>query len=157
MQQRLQSLAQSLSARQGNVDLPHQLAVAKAGVVQRQEVLTFVGQGNTTQVREFSGMFQGFARQSVNGVWLVGFNLAQSGIEIRGRLLDPALLPVYIGRLNADSAFTGRRFAALEMNGIDPATERREDSAAGKKPLVGGRYTEFVLRTDAASVEEKAP
>jgi hypothetical protein len=36
-------------------------------------------------------------------------------MEIRGRTLDPALLPEYIRRLNAEPAFRGHRFAALSV------------------------------------------
>lgn len=154
LQQQVQSLGQTLGARQGNVALPPEIAGAKTGVAQRQAVLAFIGQGRTGQEGGFAAMLQGFARQSLDGVWLVGFGLAPNALEIRGRLLDPALLPVYINKLNADSAFVGRRFGALEMKGVDPQAEPRSDEKAVKP--AGGRYTEFVLRTDLSVSPEKA-
>ncbi len=157
LQQQVQSLGKSLSDRHGNADLPLDIAAAKIGVAQRQEVLSFVGQGTIGKGSGFSDMLQGFSRQAVDGAWLVGFGLALDGIEIRGRLLDPALLPVYIDRLNDDAAFAGRRFTALEMKAVDPAAERRDEAKkAEPRPVVGGRYTEFVLRTESAPLAEKA-
>lgn len=156
LQQQVQVLGRSLSARHGNADLPLQIATVKVDVAQRREVLAFVGQGDAGMGSGFSGMLQGFARQAVDGVWLVGFGLAREGIEIRGRLLDPALLPVYINRLNDDPAFVGRRFSALEMKGVDPLAVKRDDARADVRPAVGGRYTEFALRTESAPLAEKA-
>jgi hypothetical protein len=36
-------------------------------------------------------------------------------MEIRGRTIDPALLPEYIQRMNKEPAFQGRAFSALKL------------------------------------------
>lgn len=156
LQQQVQSLGQAVSTRKPNEALVPEIENAKTGVEQRQQVLSFIAQGDISKGGGFAGMLQGFSRQTVEGVWLVGFGLASSGIEIRGRLIDPALLPVYINKLNGDEAFAGRRFSALEMKGVEPVVEEVKDKTV--QPLSkGGRYTEFVLRTESAPVQEKAP
>lgn len=155
LQQQVQSLGQRLGERKGDAQLDQQLALARTAVAQRQQVLNIVAQGDLPSSHAYSGLFQGFARQVVEGAWLTGFGFAEKDIEIRGRLTDPALLPAYIGRLNAEPAFAGRRFATLDMKAVDPAAERREvasgalptTSAAARPPLP--RYTEFVLRSEA--------
>lgn len=155
LQQQVQSLGQRLGERKGDAMLDQQLELARIGVTQRQQVLNIVAQGDLPSSQAYSGLFQGFARQVVEGAWLTGFGFAEKDIEIRGRLTDPALLPVYIGRLNAEPAFAGRRFATLDMKAVDPTIERR-DAAPGSAPLVANapvrpplpRYTEFVLRTE---------
>lgn len=154
VQQQLQSLGQSLSQRRGDATLPEKITAAKAGIADRKEVMAFVGLGESPRPPEFSRVFKGLAGQRVEGVWLVGFKLAPAAIELRGRLLDPALLPVYINRLNADTTFFGRRFSALEMKGVDPAAEKTANPPTEIKPAIGGRYTEFVLHTDAIPVEK---
>lgn len=153
LQQQVQSLGQSLGARQGDATLDKQLAAARLGVAQRQEVLSIVAQGDLPSSHAYSGLLQGFSRQVVDGAWLTGFGFAQKNIEIRGRLTDPALLPIYISRLNAEPAFAGRRFAALDMKGIDPAEEKRDAAAPSVRGKVAlPRYTEFVLRTEPEKV-----
>lgn len=150
LQQQVQSLSERLGARKGDSTLDKQLEAARTSVGQRQEVLNVVAQGNLPASQTYSGLLQGFSRQVIEGVWLTGFGFAQNNIEIRGRLTDPALLPVYIGRLNGEAAFAGRRFATLDMKAVDPAAEKQDTTvgAAPTKPAVP-RYTEFALRTEA--------
>jgi hypothetical protein len=154
LQQQLVSLGQSLGQRKADANLPGQIALEKTGIADRKEVMAFVGIGQPTRVPEYSKVLKGLAEQRVEGVWLTGFRLAPSAIELRGRLLDPTLLPVYINRLNADTVFFGRRFSALEMKGVDPAAEKALDSKLETKPVVGRRYTEFVLHTDSIPAEK---
>jgi hypothetical protein len=156
VQQQVQALGQSLAARKGDSALDNQITAARLGVTQRQEVLAVIAQGDVTQGNAYSGLLQGFSRQIVDGVWLVGFGFADKEIEIRGRLLDPALLPTYINRLNDEPAFAGRRFAALDMKGVDPADEKRDEAPSSVKAKVPARYTEFTLRTELVAGPEKA-
>ena len=149
LQQQVQQLATRLGARRGDTTLDDQLTAARLAVTQRQEVLDIVTRGDLAAGSTYSGLLQGFARQGMNGVWLVGFGFAQNEIEIRGRLAEPALLPTYIQRLNGEPAFAGRQFAALDMQGVDPSATRPGEAAPSpaaertRQP----RYTEFVLRT----------
>lgn len=158
LQQQVQTLGATLGARQGDPTLDKRLEAARLAVAQRQEVLNVVAQGDLPSSHAYSGLLQGFARQVMDGVWLTGFGFAQKDVEIRGRLSDPALLPAYINRLNGEAAFAGRRFAALDMKGVDPAEEKREAGAvpvsAKAKAVSLPRVTEFVLRTDAATPEK---
>ncbi|MFZ2972506.1 MAG: PilN domain-containing protein [Ferribacterium limneticum] len=156
VQQQVQTLGQSLAARHGDTSLDRQIATARLALTQRQEVLAVIAQGDITQGSAYSGLLQGFSRQIVDGVWLVGFGFADKEIEIRGRLLDPALLPTYINRLNDEPAFAGRRFAALDMKGFEPADDKGNDPASSVKTRVPAGYTEFALRTELVVGQEKA-
>ena len=115
---------------------------------QRKSILQLAQE--TTEGAKAGGadVMRGFSRQIVEGVWLTGFAVSTAGIDIRGRLLDPSLLPVYIRRLNAEPAFRGRRFAALDMQGSLP--EAAQPPVAAKASLPGAEkarsFTEFVLR-----------
>lgn len=154
VQQGVQSLASTLGARQSDARLSAQIAVARLATTQRQEVLAAVRQGQQ-EAPGFSGLLQGFARQTVQGVWLVGFAFAGQEVEIRGRLVDPHLLPAYIAKLNSEPAFAGRRFSALDMKGVEPSDERGPAAVPPVKPVkVMARYTEFVLRTERPVVPE---
>lgn len=155
-QQQIQSLGQALGARQGDATLDRQITTARLAVTQRQEVLSLIAQGDVAQGNAYSGLLQGFSRQTIDGVWLLGFGFVEKDIEMRGRLIDPALLPAYINRLNNEPAFAGRRFAALDMNGVEPGDEKRMDSPEAAKSRAPTRYTEFVLRTALIAGQEKA-
>lgn len=156
VQQQVQALGQSLAARKGDSGLDARIEAARLALTQRQEVLAVIERGDVTQGNAYSGLLQGFSRQTVDGVWLFGFAFADKEIEIRGRLLDPALLPTYINKLNDEPAFSGRRFAALDMKSFDPADAKRDDPAAAAKAKVPARYTEFALRTELPAGQEKA-
>jgi cell division protein FtsB len=153
-QQQMQSLAQSIAARQGDNTLEQQIEAARLGIAQRQEVIAVIAQGDVTKGNAYSGLVQGFSRQIVEGVWLTGFRFADKDIEIRGRLLNPALLPTYINRLNDEPAFSGRRFGALDMKGVEPAEVKPGEPPATVK--ASPSYTEFALRTELVTGQEKA-
>ncbi|HLO64881.1 MAG TPA: PilN domain-containing protein [Azonexus sp.] len=156
MQQQVQSLGQSLAMRKGDSGLDGRIEAARLALTQRQEVLAVIERGDVTRGTAYSGLLDGFSRQIVDGVWLLGFRFADGDIEIRGRLLNPALLPTYIAKLNGEPAFAGRRFAALDMTGFDPADDKHDAAAAPVKAKVPVRYTEFVLRTELPGGQEKA-
>lgn len=132
------ALGKTLGERRGDAGLPQKLDLTRLEVGQRRQVLDLLTGGGFGAGQGFSGVFQGFSRQIVKGVWLVGFGVSGSEIEIRGRLTDPALLPAYVGKLNAEAAFAGRRFSTLDMKGVVPT------AAADAAPAP---YTEFVLST----------
>ena len=155
LQEQVRSLAGTLGARQGDAQLSAQVATARLATAQRQEILALIRQGER-DAPGFSGLLQGFARQTMSGVWLVGSAFAGPAMEIRGRLTGPALLPAYIEKLNGEPAFAGRRFSALDMKGVDPAEEKAAVPGASPTPAaarVEPSYTEFVLRTERPAVE----
>lgn len=153
-QQQIQVLGQALGARQADARLPAEIEAMRLAVTQRQEVMAVINQGAVGQNGGFSGLLQGFSRQMVDGVWLVAFTFAGKNIEIRGRLSDPALLPKYIKHLNDEPAFAGRRFAALDMKGVDPANDKPDAAQVANKAVVSAPYTEFALRTEQLSAAE---
>lgn len=155
LQQQVQTLGGALAGRRADATLEGMISAARMGVEQRQEVLAVIAQGDVTEGNAYSGLLQGFSRQVVDGAWLTGFRFGEKGIEIHGRLLDPALLPTYINRLNGEPAFAGRRFAALDMKGIDPADEKRVEVPGAVKAKPSPRYTEFALHTDLVVGQEK--
>lgn len=149
------ALGQTLAGRQPDPALPDALAAARQEVAQRQEVLDFIGRGAAPAGR-YGELLSGFSRQTLGGVWLVGFSFAGQGVELRGRLTDPALLPRYIDKLDADPAFAGRRFSALDMAAVTPVRDL-EAAGRGKAAPAGPPFTEFVLRSELLPVQEKTP
>ena len=103
----------------------------------------------------FAEYLQAFARQSVGGLWLTGFNIGGGGdLEMRGRTLSPELLPDYIQRLNRERVLAGRKIARLEIT--RPAGEPAPQRGKGQdKGPATPRFLEFSLATESAGAERK--
>jgi len=104
----------------------------------------------------FAEYLQAFSRQSVNGLWLTAFNIGGGGdLEMRGRTLNPELLPDYIQRLNRERVLAGRKIARLEI--IRPAAQAPAPAPgkAGDTAPQGPRFLEFSMATESIAPEGK--
>ena len=157
-QEKLAALAKTLSASKVSAGLQAQIDQAKVPLAARQAAMTLIDSGQLGNREGFSAILSGFSRQTSKDLWLTGFSVSLGGqeIEIRGRALDAAGLPSYIQRLAAESAFKGRRFAALDMRRVDPAQDQPGEVAASTPAATPAlpRHVEFVLRS--AGVAEAA-
>ena len=106
------------------------------------KMLTSGSIGNTTGYSEY---MRAFARQSMHGLWLTGFDISGNNLQmsIRGGLLNPELLPNFIKRLNQEKIMRGKEFASLQM------LQHKVDAAKS----AGRSYLEFTLIS--GDVEEK--
>lgn len=160
LQQQTSELGVALGARKGDATLPERIEAMRLSVSQREEALAALGHGRKDEFGAYSETLKGFSRQITEGVWLTGFSLAGKDVEIQGRLTDPAVLPLYIRRLNTDGAFSGKRFEALEMKagggGRAALVDKLLTAASDKPASVEPPYTEFVLRSQLLS-KGKAP
>ncbi len=161
-QEKLAALGKQRAERPLPPALQAELEATRALLATRQEVMTLLDSGALGNSSGFSALLYGFARQSSNDVWLTGFTFSQGGqeIEIRGRLFDSARLPAYVQRLRREPAFQGRRFAALNMQSVDPAEAMEADkaaaSAAGALAAANlPRYVAFVLRSEKGGEADK--
>jgi hypothetical protein len=113
----------------------------------RKKILAALGQ-DTAASSGYADYLQGLARQSVTGLWLTEFSVGANDkhMELRGRTLDPALVPEYIRRLNAEPAFRNHRFAALTLSIPLPPPGSGASSAA-----VAPAFHEFALVPETAS------
>ena len=155
-QEKLAALTKTLSASKVSARLQAQINDARMPLAARQAVMTLLDSGQLGNREGFSAILSGFSRQTSNDLWLTGFSVSLGGqeIEIRGRSLDAAGLPGYLQRLAAESAFKGRRFAALDMRRVDPAQDKPAEGAAPAASPALPRHVEFVLRS--AGVAEAA-
>ncbi len=112
------ALAGRLASRKPDAQLALDLAAARELLDIRQGILDKLGEGAAPTAGKHAEHLRGLARQSLSGLWLTGFAVGADGrrMEIRGRTLDPALLPQYVLRLNAEAAFRGHRFARLSLS-----------------------------------------
>ncbi|SDI19221.1 hypothetical protein [Propionivibrio dicarboxylicus] len=143
--------------------LQNELDKMRAMLSVREEVVVMLDSGRLGNTAGFSELFRGFARNTTNDWWLTRFAVDLGGqeIEIVGKVLDAGKLPNYVQRLSGDSAFQGRRFAALTMSSVDPSEAKPEDAAGADKSKDKPefrlpRHIEFVLRTENAGDSAKS-
>jgi hypothetical protein len=156
LQDQLLVLAPQVSSHKPDAALEQELAAAKGKVESNTAILAMLQKGLGPGAVSFSTYLSGFVRQTPSGVWLTGFSVDGdgSGMEIRGRTVDPALVPQYIKRLNGEKAFQGRAFSALQVSIPAPiadsatATATPTGVAASSKPAVVP-YHEFTLTPEA--------
>jgi hypothetical protein len=159
VQEELQLAKSSLAGRKNDPAIEQESQSLASAVRQRREVLRLAEGSASNGSGGVAEIMRGFSRQSVEGVWLTGFTVGPGNFEIRGRLIEPSLLPAYIRRLNSEQAFRGRRFAALDMRAaseeMSPASTASAQgvgatvTATTAMPPVVPKYTEFALRAVA--------
>lgn len=137
LQKQTVALGAELAGRKPDPKLEQELAALEQTLGTHREILTMLDRGLGMQGGGYAEYLRGLARQTPVDLWLTAFAVGAggSGMEIRGRTLDPALLPEYIRRLNAERAFQGRSFAELQVSAVAPAA-----AAALARP-----YHEFAL------------
>lgn len=135
------SLQAELAARKKDPALETEVRLLDRQVAQRRANMEILKSGALGSTTGFSAFLHGFARQTIEGVWLTGFDIAAAGseISIEGRALRAELVPVYIKRLGHEPVFSGRSFATVTI--AQPATESAHDSSSA----LG--YLSFSLRT----------
>ena len=130
---RLASYTAGFSPQEASKLLEGELKSAEANLAAQRETIGILKGGVGGNITGYSRYMLAFARQSVNGLWLTGFNITGDAAQmsINGAVLSPELLPAYIGRLSEEQAMRGKSFASLQMQ------------RGGKD----GRYVEFTLQS----------
>lgn len=128
------ALGQQASSRKPSAQLEQSLVAQRMLLEMRGEILVTLRQSLGPEAHSFAAYLRGLASQTLPGLWLTNFsvNAANDSMEIRGLMLDPALLPEYIRRLNREEAFRGRSFAALKLGVKKPETTAAPAAAGGK-------------------------
>lgn len=153
LQEQVQAMDKAIAVRKPDPRLEEELVAQRAFLATRSEVLDILKKGLGAEAAGFAEYLRGLARQTPSGLWLTGFSVASDGsaMEIRGRTLDPSLLPDYIQRLNAEKAFRGQAFSALQLKaGGAPGPAAAEQAGApapgvDKAAAPAVRFHEFTL------------
>lgn len=151
-QQQLTRQGAALQAKKQDTAVQQQRRQVQQLADQHQQVLARLQSGLRQPPPHYSAYLLALARQSFDGLWLTGLNIAPTGgIDISGRALQPEFLPHYIARLKREPVMQGKTFSTLEMGRLKPARatgrEAMQDAAdataisfslhsqdAGKKP-----------------------
>jgi hypothetical protein len=154
-QKKLEAAAAEFAPRAKDGRLEAELAEAQAGHDALQRVADVIRRGDLGNTEGYAEYFRALARQSVDGLWLTGVTITGAGTEIgvRGRALDPALVPGYLARLRNERVLQGKPVGSMQ---IGQAAAVRVRGADGKDTDTPAPYVEFSLQS-AASAAASAP
>jgi Tfp pilus assembly protein PilN len=139
-QAKLARFAAEMPALQSPEQLQAELDRLQAQVDAQQQIMDTLQGGEMGNTDGYSGYLQAFARQSVAGMWLTGFEIVGDGAELSlsGGALKPELVPAYIRKLGQEPVMRGKTFAALKMEQGKTADARQ-----------AARHVDFVLQSVA--------
>jgi hypothetical protein len=149
-QKRLQAATADFAPRTKDVRLEQELAEAQAEHDALRRVADVIQRGDLGNTEGYAEYFRALARQSVDGLWLTGVTITGAGTEIgvRGRALDPALVPGYLARLRNERVLQGKPVGSMQ---IGQATTVKVRGADGKETDAPAPYVEFSLQSAAAT------
>lgn len=139
-QAELTDLTQRMAEAKPDARLQAELLLAQTTLTQRHAALDLLRGGGLGNESGHAAALSAFARQSINGLWLTGLVLDNQQVALRGRALNPDLIPTYVTRLNKEVALQGRSFRALDIERpLQPA------DAAASVPARNAAFVEFSL------------
>jgi len=113
----------------------------------RVELMKLLESGVLGTPGGFSEHMGAFARQSVDGLWLTGFSLSATRIELRGRARTADLVPAYLVRLGSEKVLSGTVLNTLR---IGAAVHHGDALSIGE---LGRRLGAPTSAADPASIE----
>lgn len=167
---RFDKLTADVAQQKPNAELEAEVAKTELQLKGRQEIMETLKSGTIGNTDGFSEFMRAFSRQSVNGLWMTGFDLARGGneIAIQGRTLTADLVATYINQLNREKSLQGMQFSALRIRqpAADPAdaTKGAADSK-GDAPVqvqkeakgAPSGYLEFTVSTGVIADDAAQP
>jgi len=112
-QERMAQAAGALMDAQGNpATLQAVVQILSTQLAERTKALELLRSGAAGEPRGFAPRLQALARQHTEGVWLDELLLGggPNGLVLRGRCVDPELIPKYLQLLTLEPELSGARF-----------------------------------------------
>jgi hypothetical protein len=158
-QQELAWLGEEIAQRKVSSETQDALQRAEAALQGRERVREALESGALGSADGFAAFLRAFARQTQDGLWMVGLEMAEGGrsITLAGRTLSPDQIPGYIRGLTSEPTLRGRSFEALNVQlvGEEGSKDSPADSAVAGAPAAQGEakkipeFHEFLLSATA--------
>lgn len=144
-QKRLESVSAEFRPRQEDPRLAEELAAAQGELAGLKQVAGIIERGELGDTQGYAEYFRALARQRMDGLWLTGVSIAGAGLDIgvRGRAMDPALVPGYLGRLRNERIMQGKPVGSLQIGEAAALMVVRD----GKESSAPAPYVEFSLQS----------
>jgi hypothetical protein len=152
---RLADVTEKFGQRKGASSIDNEIARLESEIVAKQRMQEILLSGIFSNTSGFSDYFVSFARQSVPGVWLTGFDItgAAEQMSLAGRTTNPELVPRYLQKLSAEKPLSGIEFRAFQMNRPEP--NPKEPDTMFVEFLARTAVTSGELRGDASPAERR--
>ncbi len=131
--------------------LEEEIRKTEAEVQSLQHISDLLQAGEPDSTQGYAEYMRAFSRQIIGGLWLTGFSIHGAGdeIELRGRTVQPALVPAYLRRLKHEPVLQGKSFARMKMQvpGLEQ-TDRDDstDTAISSQPATAA-HIDFSLQS----------
>jgi Tfp pilus assembly protein PilN len=142
---RLAEAKKSFGQRKGPGSLDSEIERLEGEIVAKQRMQDLLQSGIFSNTTGFSSYLVSFARQSISGVWLTGFDItgAADQMSLAGRTSNPELVPRYMQKLSTEQLLSGIEFHAFEMSRPVPKPKEQDT-----------QYVEFQAKTAVAKADE---
>ncbi|CAH0289976.1 hypothetical protein SRABI118_04042 [Massilia sp. Bi118] len=144
-QKRLASVTAEFTPKKEDPRLAEELGLAQGELAGLKEVAGVIERGELGDKQGYAEYFRALARQSTEGLWLTGVRIEGAGLDIgvRGRAMDPAMVPGFLGRLRNERVMQGKPVGSLQI-GEAAALKTVRD---GKETSAPAPYVEFSLQS----------
>lgn len=137
LQGQLTAINARLSAYKPDPVLEREIANATSLLQGRDETLAALADVSIEPGKGFADYLRGFARQSVQGVWLTALTIGPGNeLSIHGRTINQSLLSEYVNRLKTEAALAGHSFAEVAINRFDEKLGKTPAGATGNNDAV---------------------
>jgi hypothetical protein len=143
---RLASVVTEFAPRQKDTQIAGRLADAESQLAALRRVSDIIARGDLGNTQGYAEYFRALARQRVEGLWLTGVQVGSAGndIGVRGRALDAALVPGFLGRLRNEQVMQGKAVGSLQ---IGEAAAQKTTGKDGKEISTPAPWVEFSLQS----------
>lgn len=119
---RLADATEKFGQQTGPASIDSEITRLENEIVAKQRMQEILQRGIFSNTNGFSEYFVSFARQSIPGVWLTGFDItgAAEQMSLAGRTTNPELVPRYMQKLSSEKPLSGIAFRAFQMNRPEP-------------------------------------
>jgi len=116
-QKRLVSVTAEFTPKKEDPHLAEELSLAQGELAGLKEVAGVIERGELGDKQGYAEYFRALARQSTEGLWLTGVRIEGAGLDIgvRGRAMDPAMVPGFLGRLRNERVMQGKPVGSLQI------------------------------------------
>jgi hypothetical protein len=144
-QKRLASVTAEFTPKKEDPRLAEELSLAQGELLGLKEVAGVIERGELGDKQGYAEYFRALARQSVEGLWLTGVRIEGAGrdIGVRGRAMDPAMVPGFLGRLRNERVMQGKPVGSLQIGEAAALKVVRD----GKETSAPAPYVEFSLQS----------
>lgn len=135
---RLESITRQFGEKLQSKELQARILNVQTQIAEKQRLRNVLARSEFN-IQGFADYFIAFARQREPGVWLTGLDIsgAAAQLTLKGRSINPELVPRYLQRLSSEQ----------RLNGIEFRTFQMSRGATDPKSPEAPPYVEFMVAT----------